>query len=103
VPGLRDGGGWTLTQERDPPDGHGTGDSILIVGSTDYDLASTKLTNDRKQAALYAIMAEWGRTGEGYLTRLRHLRGDLAGGRNGSSHLNANTVHANTAVGSGTV
>jgi hypothetical protein len=52
------------------------------------------MTYDRKLAALYAIMAEWGRTDIDYLTRVNHLNGSLAGGLNGSSYLNPATVHA---------
>jgi hypothetical protein len=76
----------------------GSGDSILVGGTTDYDLEATGMTDDRKLAALKAIMAEWGRTDEDYLTRVNHLDGSVGGGQNGSSFLDATTVHDDGAV-----
>jgi PKD repeat protein len=82
----------------------GSGDDILIGGSTSYDLEAAGMTGDAKLAALTAIMAEWGRTDADYLTRVNHLNGSLGGGLNGSSFLNATTVHgdgaADTLIGS---
>jgi len=84
------------------------GDSILIGGTTDYDRESRALTYDRKLTAVFAIMAEWGRTDlpgtalQQYQTRVAHL---ASGGRlNGTWFLNATTVHddgvADTLTGS---
>src|SRR5262249_35847545 len=58
------------------------GDDILIGGSTTY---------DANEAALHAIMAEWGSAAD-YGTRVAHLRGTLAGGLNGTYYLNSQTV-----------
>ncbi len=76
----------------------GVGDDIVIGGTTDYDLTSTKMTYDQKFVALEAIMAEWGRTDANYLTRVHHLDGSLSGGLNGSFLLNGTTVHDNGQV-----
>jgi Ca2+-binding RTX toxin-like protein len=66
----------------------GNGGNILIGGTTDYD------TNVK---ALAALLAEWGRTDEDYLTRVGHLLGPAAGGSvggaNGAFYLNPATVH----------
>lgn len=64
----------------------GLGQDILIGGSTDY---------DHNLTALYALMAEWGRTDASYSTRVGHLNGSLGGGLNGSYFLNGATVHGN--------
>jgi YVTN family beta-propeller protein len=64
----------------------GTGQDILIGGSTDF---------DHNLTALYALIAEWGRTDASYATRVSHLNGSLAGGLNGSFFLNSTTVHGN--------
>jgi PKD domain len=74
------------------------GDSILIGGTTDYDLENTALTYDKKLAAVYAVMTEWGRTDVDYATRVQHLSGTLAGGLNGSWYLNSSTVHGDGAA-----
>jgi hypothetical protein len=84
------------------------GDSILIGGTTDYDLENTALTYDQKLAAVYAIMAEWGRTDltgtalQQYQARVAHLTS--GGGLNGTWLLNATTMHddgaADTLTGS---
>jgi hypothetical protein len=77
----------------------GNAGDILIGGWTDYDLTSTAMTYDKKLAALEAIMAEWGRTDlsgtpqQQYNTRVSDLQN--GGGLNGSSLLNASTVHEN--------
>jgi hypothetical protein len=68
--------------------GGGTG-SILIGGSTDYD---TNL------AALSSILEEWARTDASYQRRIGHLTGTLPGGLNGSTFLNATTVHDDDAT-----
>jgi hypothetical protein len=84
------------------------GDSILIGGTTDYDLENPALTYYKKLAAVYAIMAEWGRTDltgttlQQYQTRVTHLTS--GGGLNGTWLLNAITMHdgaANTLTGCG--
>jgi hypothetical protein len=62
-----------------------SGQDILIGGTTDY---------DSNLAALGAIMAEWGRTDEDFLTRMAHLNGTLGGGANGATLLTKATVHA---------
>jgi hypothetical protein len=78
------------------------GDSILIGGTTDYGLESTALTYDRKLAAVYAIMAEWGRTDlpgtalQQYQARVAHLMNSI--GPNGSWSLNATTMHDDAAA-----
>jgi hypothetical protein len=53
------------------------GEDIVIGGFTSY---------DDRPAALAAIMAEWTSSND-YTTRVAHLRGDLAGGMNGSVFL----------------
>ena len=53
------------------------GEDIVIGGYTSY---------DDRPAALAAIMAEW-TSSNNYATRIAHLRGDLAGGLNGSVFL----------------
>lgn len=57
-------------------------DDILAAGRTDY---------DAHEAALCAIMAEW-TSSAGDDARVRHLRGELAGGVNGAVFLNDQTV-----------
>jgi len=52
-------------------------EDIVIAGYTSY---------DHNEAALAAIMAEWTSSND-YATRIAHLRGDLAGGLNGSVFL----------------
>jgi len=47
---------------------------------------------DMNEAALRAVLAEWTSHAE-LQTRVGHLLGTLAGGLNGSYHLNADTVH----------
>jgi hypothetical protein len=69
----------------------GGGDDILIGGTTDY---------DANQTALLAVMKEWGRTDADYTTRVKHLRGSLSGGLNGSYFLSATTVHDDKTVDS---
>ena len=59
----------------------GQGDNILIGGTTSYDLQAT---------ALEAVMSEFARTDEDFLSRLTHL---LSGdGSNGDTLLNPTTV-----------
>jgi Ca2+-binding RTX toxin-like protein len=74
----------------------GSGDDILIGGSTAYDPGSPGLTAEEKLAALYAILAEWGRDDADYATRVSHLLGPDAGGSsgglNGTPFLNPSTV-----------
>jgi hypothetical protein len=88
------GGGSTLNA--------GSGGDILIGGWTDYDLnipVNTGMPYDKKLQALVKIMAEWGRndlTGtlqQQYNTRVNDLMN--GGGLNGSSLLNAQTMHSN--------
>jgi hypothetical protein len=62
----------------------GTGDNILIGGSTQW---------DSDPMALAAIMAEWTRTDETYAQRVDHLLN--GGGLNGSYLLNTSTVTGN--------
>jgi hypothetical protein len=79
------------------------GESILIGGTTDYDLGNTALTYDRKLAALFAILAEWGRTDEAYAQRIANLQNSsvntgsgtvLPNGTYGGTYfLNGATVH----------
>jgi uncharacterized delta-60 repeat protein len=67
----------------------GSGGDILIGGMTDYD---TNL------ADLALLISEWGRTDLSYQQRIDHLLGSASGGRNGSTYLNAQTVHDDGAV-----
>jgi Ca2+-binding RTX toxin-like protein len=67
----------------------GGGDDLLIAGTTSY---------DANFAALGAIMAEWGRTDAGYITRINHLTGGLAGGLNGSYLLTPQFVFDDAAL-----
>jgi extracellular elastinolytic metalloproteinase len=59
------------------------GDDILVGGTTAWDV---------NQAALNALLQEWTRADADYATRVAHLRGDLAGGLNGTYLLNSTTV-----------
>jgi hypothetical protein len=69
------------------PTGDGD-DDILIAGTTDY---------DANAAALGALIKEWGRTDESYLTRINNrLDGIVSGGQ--TYALNASTVHTDTAI-----
>jgi hypothetical protein len=43
-------------------------------------------------------MAEWGDTAEGYLSRVGHLSGSLAGGANGAFLLNAATMRRDASI-----
>jgi hypothetical protein len=63
---------------------HGGGDDDLLVGAAS--------SHDANLAALLSIMAEWGRADADYATRVGHLDGSLAGGLNGTSLLNPQTV-----------
>jgi hypothetical protein len=54
----------------------------MIAGSTSH---------DNSIAAMNALMAEWSST-DSYATRIAHLDGTLAGGRNGTRLLNASSV-----------
>jgi hypothetical protein len=80
----------------------GSADDILIGGWTNYDLTSTAMTYDKKLQALYAIMAEWGRTNlsgtaqQQYNSRVNDLLN--GGGLNGSYLLNTSTAHDNGKV-----
>jgi hypothetical protein len=58
------------------------GDDILIGGTTSF---------DANQAALCAVLREWGRSDVAYSTRVSHLKGG-AGGLNGSYSLTTATV-----------
>jgi hypothetical protein len=60
----------------------GAGEDLMIAGSTSH---------DNSIAALNALMAEWSST-DSYATRIAHLDGTLAGGRNGTRLLNASSV-----------
>jgi acrosin len=61
----------------------GAGDDILIGGITTY---------DANISALNAIMAEWGRTGVAYATRVGRIFGSASGGLNGSYRFNDATI-----------
>jgi Ca2+-binding RTX toxin-like protein len=61
----------------------GPGEDILIGGRTAYD-------TDLK--ALCAVMDEWTRRDECYQLRVNHILGNIPGGLNGTTYLNANTV-----------
>ncbi|WP_406696293.1 calcium-binding protein [Singulisphaera sp. Ch08] len=69
----------------------GNGDDMLIGGSTSY---------DSNIGALTAIMAEWSRTDLDYATRISHLNGSVAGGRNGAFFLTGATVLNDAAIDS---
>jgi hypothetical protein len=59
----------------------GTDDDIVIGGDLTYAGSTTLSPND---AALAALMSEWGRADADAATRRRHLNGSLAGGLNGA-------------------
>jgi Ca2+-binding RTX toxin-like protein len=60
-----------------------------LKGSSDEDLLVAGYTAyDEDVPALLAIQAEWTAPDVDYLTRVRHLRGELPGGANGSVYLN---------------
>jgi hypothetical protein len=63
---------------------HGGGDDDVLVGGA--------TNHEANLAALLSIMAEWSRTDVDYPTRLGHLDGSPAGGLNGPSLLNTQTV-----------
>jgi PKD repeat protein len=63
---------------------HGGGDEDLLVGGA--------TSHDANLPALLSLLAEWARTDADYETRLGHLDGSVAGGLNGTSLLNAQTV-----------
>jgi Ca2+-binding RTX toxin-like protein len=63
--------------------GSGTGDDILIAGTTSY---------DANEPALVAVMTEWARTGLTYQARIDHLTGAVAGGLNDTFKLTTATV-----------
>jgi uncharacterized delta-60 repeat protein len=65
----------------------GAGDDLLIAGSTSYETDFT---------ALGAVMAEWGRTDASHYTRINHLTGGLAGGKNGAYLLTLANVSDDT-------
>jgi hypothetical protein len=67
----------------------GSGDDILIAGSTSFD-APTNFDNNLK--ALAAIMDEWRRTDETYTQRVGHIHGFTTGGLNGRYLLRSPTV-----------
>jgi MBG domain (YGX type)/Bacterial Ig-like domain (group 3)/Putative Ig domain/PKD domain/RTX calcium-binding nonapeptide repeat (4 copies) len=67
----------------------GRGDDLLIGGTTAF---------DGNPAALNAVMQEWARTDADYDTRVAHLTGTLAGGKNGSWLLNSSSVHDDSSV-----
>ena len=62
----------------------GAGEDILIGGTTDFDGDFTGLAY---------IANEWARTDINQATRVQHLKGELAGGYNGTRYLTAATVH----------
>lgn len=61
----------------------GAAGDLLIAGSTSY---------DSNRAALAAILAEWARADLDYNTQVSHLRGESAGGLNGTIWLSRATV-----------
>ena len=65
----------------------GLGDTLMIAGTTSFD------SND---AALTAILNEWG-SRNSWATRIGHLQGTIAGGVNGSSLLKAATMQSDRA------
>jgi hypothetical protein len=67
----------------------GDGDDLLISGTTAFDFNPT---------ALAAIQAEWSRTDADTPTKVAHLRGQLAGGRNGAYALTSATVFDDAAL-----
>jgi Ca2+-binding RTX toxin-like protein len=64
-------------------------DDILVAGRTDY---------DRDLGSLCNILDQWLRTDANFATRVEQLKGTQAGGLNGSTYLNAGTVHDDGAV-----
>jgi Ca2+-binding RTX toxin-like protein len=61
----------------------GAGDDVLVAGTT---------LHDNNRAALDALMLEWSQTAVPYATRVKHLLGTMAGGKNGTFLLNATTA-----------
>jgi hypothetical protein len=71
------------------------GGADSITGGVASDLIIGGTTNfDANIAALTSIMAEWS-SGSSYAVKIKHLSGALAGGKNGTVLLNANSVHNN--------
>jgi hypothetical protein len=64
----------------------GTGDNLMIAGTTSF---------DDNVAALEALRAEWARTDADYQTRIAQLNGTQAGGLNGGFLLTSQTVTGN--------
>jgi uncharacterized delta-60 repeat protein len=75
---------------RDAISGEAGGD-LVIGGGTVY---------DGRPAALAAVQAEW-LSGSGYATRVKHLLGTLAGGKNGGYRLDPTTVFDEGGTGFG--
>jgi hypothetical protein len=67
----------------------GGDDDLLIAGPTSYDSNTT---------ALLDLLSEWKRSDADYATRIAHLRGTQAGGRNGSFFLGSTTVKNDTSA-----
>lgn len=68
---------------------HGGADEDLLVGAA--------TSHDADLPALLALLAEWSRTDADYETRLGHLDGSLAGGLNGTTLLDAQSLTSDDA------
>jgi hypothetical protein len=66
----------------------GNGDDILIGGLLSY---YSEATNTLSANLFAAIMGEWTSTFD-YATRIKHLTGELGGGRNSTARINSTTV-----------
>jgi Ca2+-binding RTX toxin-like protein len=99
---LRGGSGADGLIGGDGDDGlHGGGGRDILIGGTGRDAITGDAGDDLvigggtvfdgRPAALAAIQAEW-LSGATYATRVKHLRGTLAGGKNGGYVLDATTV-----------
>lgn len=76
----------------------GQGADVLRGGRGDDLLFGNRTTFDANQAALIALMAEWGRTDASYQERLDHLLGFVPNGRNGSFVLEPAAILDDAAV-----
>ncbi|MCI0458154.1 MAG: PKD domain-containing protein, partial [Gemmataceae bacterium] len=69
----------------------GQGHDHLFGGSAQSLLIGGRTAHDANDIALRSLLAEWA-SGDDYLTRIGHLLGKRAGGRNGAYRLSAGTV-----------
>jgi Ca2+-binding RTX toxin-like protein len=75
----------------------GAGTDTLRGGQGEDLLVGNSTAHDNLLAALFALMAEWGRTDADYATRAQRITG-TPGGLNGDVLLNASTIAADSAI-----